>query len=66
MNLGTLALSDDFGSNNIRYLARFDLESNTPQALFADYESASWKTGLLSQRTPQAAALRTLLWLQNE
>jgi FMN phosphatase YigB (HAD superfamily) len=63
MQIGGLALSDDFGTNNIRWMARFRPSSSSPKSLWEDYQQAYWKPGMLNQPSAQGSALQTLWWL---
>ena len=63
VRLGGLVHGDDYGTDAVRYAARFRPGSATPEALWDDYEQAYWKPGMLNQPSPQGAALRTLWWL---
>ncbi|QJW92545.1 hypothetical protein [Frigoriglobus tundricola] len=64
--VGGLAHGDDFGTDAVRYAARFRPTSDTPEAVWEDYLHAFWKPGLLNQPSPQGAVLRTLLWLTQD
>ena len=61
--LGGLVHCDNLGSLSTHVSASAEI-SDDPAALLAAYKDAHWRRGFLSLPTPQTAALRTLLWLE--
>ena len=60
--LGGLVHCDNLGSSSQHVSARLR-QTTDPAELLEDYRRAHWKRGALAMPTPQAARLRTLLWL---
>ena len=60
--LGQLVHCDNLGSAS-QHVAAEVRSSADPARMFEDYRDIHWKQGALSQKTPEAAALRTLIWL---
>ncbi len=60
--LGGLAHCDNLGSSSTHLSASLR-PGGDPAELLEDFHKANWKQGVLSLPTPEAASLRTLLWL---
>ena len=60
--LGGLVHCDNLGSDSTHISAELR-EGAGPEELLEDFKEVHWKQGALSQATPTAARLRTLLWL---
>lgn len=60
--LGGLVHCDNLGSSST-HLSASVRPGGDPSSLLEDFNKANWKQGVLSLHTPEAANLRTLLWL---
>jgi predicted HAD superfamily hydrolase len=63
LKVGGLHQGESMGSLQTRCLAKWPSPSMTIEEIWQVYEKSLWKMGLVRQNTPQSAALRTLLWL---
>jgi len=64
--LGRLSHSDNVGSQSSRRIASFSAPPTDGNGLLQDWALAYWKQGLTGQRTPEGAALRSILWLADD
>ncbi len=66
MKIGQLTHGENWGTLRTHPLAAFRKDAAGVEPLWEDYHAAYWKKGLLNLPLPQAATLRTFLWLLEE